>query len=93
MSWDIKKIASSIVDLVGSVINFDSARTGYDFHTLGFFCAEVVIAGVNQTKRLLAAVGENQAVADDFTLKIDIGFGDGRDIAELVWNCGHERKG
>jgi hypothetical protein len=38
------------------------------------------MARVNQTERFLATIRKDNAVADDFSVKIDVGLGDGSDI-------------
>lgn len=55
----------------------------HDLHPLGFLRLEVIGAGINQPQRLLAAIGENEAVTHDVAVEIDVGLGDRGNVGEL----------
>jgi hypothetical protein len=49
------------------------------------------LPGKDQAEGLLAAVGQQDGVADDFAVEIDIGLGDGGDVAKFSgygWHIG-----
>ena len=76
-------MAGGISVLVGFAINFHAAIAGDDFHAFGFVGAEVVFAGINQAECFFGAVREENGVADDFGVKIEVGFRDGGDVFEF----------
>src|SRR5258708_504274 len=55
-------------------IDFDTALAGDDFHPLRLVGSEVKLAGVNQSQGFLRAIGKKQGVADNFALKVNVGF-------------------
>ena len=74
----------------GLAIQFHPARARDDLHSFGEIGAEVERARVNQAERLLAAVGEQQTVADDFAVEIDVGLRDSGDTLKLLRNRCHK---
>ena len=48
------------------------------------------ISGIDQAERLLAAIREQDAVADDFAVEIDVRFRDGGDIRAAAVAGGRE---
>ena len=53
------------------------ALASNNFHCFGFVGIEVIFTRINQPQGLLGAILQEQTVADDFPLKIDVGFGNG----------------
>jgi hypothetical protein len=49
--------------------------------------AEVVAARVDEPEGLLGAAGQEDRVADDLAVEIDVGLGDGGDAGELRWEA------
>lgn len=58
------------------VVSYDALASN-NFHGFGFVGIEVIFARINQSQGLLGAILQEQTVADDFPLKINVGFGKG----------------
>lgn len=76
----IEKLSRLEPDESLAAVEADFAGTGNDFHPLGLVGAEVKAPGIDQPESLLRAVGEDDAVACDFAIEINIRFRDGGDI-------------
>lgn len=61
----------------------DLARAGDDLHTLRGIGAEVVGTGIDEPERFLGAIREEDGMADDFAVEINVGLGEDRDVGEL----------
>ena len=80
---DFKGLARGVRPDSGLPIQFDRALAGDDFHALGFVGAEMEFAGKNQAQGLADAVGQQNGVADDLALEINVGLGDSGDVAKF----------
>ena len=78
--WHFKEGASLEFGGGFVAVEADFAGAGDDFHALRLVGAEVEAAGIDEAKGLLGAAGEDDGVAYDFAIKVNIGFGDGGDI-------------
>ena len=56
-------------------IQFYVAFTGNDLHAFGGVRAEMELAGVNEPEGFARVIGQQDCVADDFAVEIDVGFG------------------
>lgn len=90
---DIKKLAACVARLGLAAVEFHDAVARNDLHALGLGGAEVEIARIDEPEGFLAAVREQDAVADDFAVEIDVGFGDSGDSGEFSGDGGHRARG
>ena len=70
-------------------IEFNGAGSGDDFHAFGFISAEVEFSRIDQAQGFLGLIREEEGMADDAAVEVDIGFCDGSDIAEFGWDIRH----
>ena len=89
MGRDFKKLAGGVIFPLRLAGELDTAVAGDEFHALGGFGAKMEVAGIDQADGFLAAIGKLHGVADDFAVKIDVGFGEDGDVWELLRNVGH----
>ena len=61
----------------------NSHFASHDFHDLGFFGAEFVVAGQHNTESFYGTIGKGNSAAGDLAIKIDIGLFCDCDIAEF----------
>ena len=80
---NIEILSASIRGLAIAAIELHDAVTSDDLHALGFGSAKVEITGIDEAQGFLAAIRKQHTVADDFTVKIDVRFGDGCDSGKF----------
>lgn len=59
------------------------ALSSYDFHHLGSFGAKVVFTREDDAEGFLGAIGQDDAVGDDFAVEVNIGSGECGDVFVL----------
>lgn len=64
-------------------IEFHVAFAGDDLHAFGGVRAEMELAGVNQAECFARVIGQQDRVADDLAVEVDVGFCDGGDELEF----------
>ena len=62
-----------------AAVELHDAVTGHNLHSLGLCGTEMKIAWIDEAQGFLAAIRKQDAVADDFAVKIDVRFCDGGD--------------
>ena len=83
LRWNREFRACGVSLLIRLTVEHHGALAVGDFHDLCFVGAEVIGPWVNQAEGFLFSAGKEDAVGDDFAVKVDIGFGDGGDVREL----------
>ena len=73
-------------------VDFDGALARRDFHALGFVCAEVVFARMDEAEGFFGTVVEEDAMADNLALEVDVGLGDRGDVIKRRWDGRHKAK-
>jgi len=81
---NVKRFSGLVAFVEGLSVEFDRAFARNDVHSLGLICAEMKFARENKAQGFLAAIGENNSVADDFAFEINVRFGDGGDSNKLL---------
>lgn len=80
---NLKKLSRLVLMGIALTVERHTAGTGDDFHPFGGACSKMVTTSIDKTEGLLGAVGEDDGMADDFAIEIDVGFGEDGYLAEL----------
>ena len=72
----------------GFAIENNLAAAVRDLHQFGSVGSKMIGARENDAQGFLRPLGKQDRVGNHFSLKIDVGFGDGSDMGELhpLWN-------
>lgn len=85
-----EEMGAGVVGLgLGLAVEFHLAGAGDDFHAFGEVGAEVVLAGADEAEGFAFAIGEENCMADDTAIEVDVGLGDCGDAIELGWDGRH----
>jgi hypothetical protein len=71
---DIERAPSRVTCTASFTVEHDRALARNYVHLFGLVGSEVVTARVNKAERLLGLIIEENAMTDDFAIKIDIGL-------------------
>ena len=88
---DFKGLAVGVCLESSLAIQLDGALAGDDFHALGLVGAEMEFAGEDEAEGFSGAIGQQNGVADDLAVEIDVGLGDSGDVAKFSgygWHIG-----
>lgn len=81
--WHLKALAFwSLLRLLAAIQHIGTSPA-HDLHAFRCFRAEVVGAGENHPKRLPCAICEKDGVGNNFSIEVDIPFGERGDVFKL----------
>ncbi len=89
LGWNVEEGSGLVANFGFTIVELNGAVARHDLHALGFIRPKVVMAGINEPERLFAAISKDDAVANHFPIKINIGLRDGGDVGKLRWDRAH----